>query len=137
MKKRTILKTILVICFYLITLCSCARVNINLTQFNKPVCMNLGNQLNAIVLKHFKDSTSADYGLFGLICWSPLNIKEIVSKEIAKNHGDGVINLTIKGYYSVWQAMFGIITAPFWLHKTYIIEGDVIALPKKNNPPPF
>ncbi len=121
----------------ILSLCACARMNIDLTQVQKPVCLNMGNQLNAIVIKHFRYSTSADYGLFGLICWSPLNVKEVVSKEIKKHHGDGVINLTIKGYYNFGQVIFGLITAPFWLHKTYIIEGDVIALPKKNNPSPF
>ncbi len=115
-----------------VSACGCARMDLNLTHVQQPICMNAPARLHPIVLKHFKFYTGEDYSLFGLLCWDDMDLDSMISREIKRYHGDGVINLKIHGYYSAWQVFPGFIIAPFWLHKTYVVQGDVIALPSNN-----
>lgn len=112
----------------LFLLAGCARVRLDTVAMEPPGCLNDPVPLDALVLKHFRRQTRAHFGLFGLITWRGVSLQEIISEEREAGAGNGVINVTVSSRFGFWDVLFGLPLSPFWIGRTYVIEGDVVLL---------
>ncbi len=120
--------SILVLSMAAIFFHGCASFNIDLQGLGPPVCLNDPVPLEVLEIRHFNHSMKAHYGLFGLVTWKEPDIRGYLENELERYHGEGIINLKIKGGFSPIDVLFGLPLSPLWFSRTYEVEGDIVRI---------
>ncbi len=108
-------------------LCGCASVNIKLVDVGPPMCLNDPTPIKLLIIKHFKEKVSAQFGLFGLVTWRQPPLKKTLKEELQRYHGNGIINISIKSSFSPTDMPY-LLLSPVWFPWSYTVEGDVVLI---------
>ncbi|MEZ4387969.1 MAG: hypothetical protein R3D98_10435 [Candidatus Krumholzibacteriia bacterium] len=126
------IRTGLLLCLTLgvLTLCSCATVNLDTRSLAQPVQMNTGNEPGYTVIKSFTVNDKA-----GWVLIIPANqpagddqeyLAEILRREIAAAGGDAAINVRVRVQSQPLDYLTMIGTLGFYTTRTVTVTGDII-----------
>lgn len=120
-------KTLLTM-FCVFFLCGCSKVHLDLLDVYPPLCLNDPAPVRLLIVKHFKDSMKAHFGLFGFVTWKQPPLQRVFEKKLDEYEGNGIININIKSKFGFVDVLLSLPLSPLWITRTYIIEGDVVII---------
>ena len=114
----------------LLSLCSCATVNLDTQSLSQPIQMNAGTDQGYTVIKSFTVNDKA-----GWVLIIPANepagdnqdyLAEILRNQIAAAGGDAAINVTIRVQSQPLDYVTMIATFGLYTTRTVTVTGDII-----------